>query len=37
MGWLIVRLPEDAGGLGLGREASTAIHFEMGRVLATTL
>lgn len=36
MGWLIVRLPEDSGGLGLGREASTAIHFEMGRVLATT-
>ncbi|MFT4054691.1 MAG: acyl-CoA dehydrogenase family protein [Novosphingobium sp.] len=36
MGWLIVRLPEEDGGLGLGREASTAIHFEMGRVLATT-
>jgi alkylation response protein AidB-like acyl-CoA dehydrogenase len=36
MGWLMVRLPEEDGGLGLGREASTAIHFEMGRVLATT-
>lgn len=36
MGWLMVRLPEDDGGLGLTREASTAIHFEMGRVLATT-
>lgn len=36
MGWLIMRLPEDDGGLGLGRAASTAIHFEMGRVLATT-
>lgn len=36
MGWLMVRLPEDDGGLGLGRESSTAIHLEMGRVLATT-
>ncbi|KMS59656.1 acyl-CoA dehydrogenase [Novosphingobium barchaimii LL02] len=36
MGWLMVRLPEDDGGLGLTREASTAIHFEMGRILATT-
>lgn len=35
MGWLMVRLPEDDGGLGLGREASTAIHYEMGRVLST--
>ncbi|MFC0204991.1 acyl-CoA dehydrogenase family protein [Novosphingobium soli] len=35
MGWLMVRLPEEDGGLGLGREASTAIHTEMGRVLAT--
>lgn len=35
MGWLMVRLPEDDGGLGLGREASTAIHFEMGRVLSS--
>jgi alkylation response protein AidB-like acyl-CoA dehydrogenase len=35
MGWLLVRLPEDDGGLGLGREASTAIHYEMGRVLSS--
>ena len=35
MGWLMIRVPEDDGGLGLGREASTAIHFEMGRVLAS--
>lgn len=34
MGWLMVRVPEELGGLGLGREASTAIHFEMGRVLS---
>jgi alkylation response protein AidB-like acyl-CoA dehydrogenase len=35
MGWLMLRLPEELGGLGLDREASTAIHFEMGRVLST--
>ncbi|MCJ2177619.1 acyl-CoA dehydrogenase family protein [Novosphingobium album (ex Hu et al. 2023)] len=35
MGWLMVRLPEDDGGLGLDREASTAIHYEMGRVLSS--
>jgi alkylation response protein AidB-like acyl-CoA dehydrogenase len=35
LGWLMVRLPEGDGGLGLGREASTAIHHEMGRVLST--
>lgn len=34
MGWLMIRLPEDDGGLGLDREASTAIHYEMGRVLS---
>lgn len=34
MGWLMVRIPEELGGLGLGREASTAIHYEMGRVLS---
>ncbi|VWX51701.1 Acyl-CoA dehydrogenase [Novosphingobium sp. 9U] len=34
MGWLMIRLPEELGGLGLGREASTTIHFEMGRVLS---
>lgn len=35
MGWLMIRLPEDDGGLGLDREASTAIHYELGRVLST--
>jgi len=35
MGWLMIRLPEDAGGLGLGREASSALHYELGRVLST--
>lgn len=34
MGWLMIRVPEEDGGLGLGREASTAIHYEMGRVLS---
>ncbi|WP_313438816.1 acyl-CoA dehydrogenase family protein [Novosphingobium sp.] len=34
MGWLMVRLPEDDGGLGLTREASTTLHLEMGRVLS---
>lgn len=35
MGWMMIRLPEELGGLGLGREASTMIHFEMGRVLSS--
>ena len=35
MGWLMVDLPEEAGGLGLGREAAATLHFEMGRVLGT--
>lgn len=35
MGWLLLPLPEDAGGLGLGRDASAAIHYELGRVLST--
>ena len=35
MGWLMLPLPEDAGGLGLGRDAAAAIHFELGRVLAS--
>jgi len=34
MGWLLLPLPEDAGGLGLGRDASAAIHFELGKVLS---
>ncbi|MFA7601789.1 MAG: acyl-CoA dehydrogenase family protein [Novosphingobium sp.] len=35
MGWLLLPLSEDAGGLGLGRDAAAAIHFELGRVLST--
>lgn len=35
MGWLLLPLAEDAGGLGLGRDASAAIHFELGKVLST--
>ena len=35
MGWLMIDLPEDLGGLGLGRKAATAIHYEMGRVLSS--
>lgn len=35
MGWLMINLPEEDGGLGLGRDAATAIHFELGRVLSS--
>ncbi|MDR2856355.1 MAG: acyl-CoA/acyl-ACP dehydrogenase [Novosphingobium sp.] len=35
MGWLLLPLSEDAGGLGLGRDASAALHFELGKVLST--
>lgn len=35
MGWLMIELPEELGGLGLGRDASATIHFEMGRVLSS--
>lgn len=35
MGWLMIRVPEEDGGLGLGREASTAIHYELGRMLSS--
>jgi alkylation response protein AidB-like acyl-CoA dehydrogenase len=31
----MVRLPEEDGGLGFSREASTALHLEMGRVLSS--
>ncbi len=34
LGWLMVNLPESQGGLGLGLEASAAILFEQGKVLA---
>ncbi|MCT2400023.1 acyl-CoA dehydrogenase family protein [Novosphingobium mangrovi (ex Huang et al. 2023)] len=35
MGWMMIRVPEELGGLGLGRDATTAIHYEMGRVLSS--
>jgi alkylation response protein AidB-like acyl-CoA dehydrogenase len=35
MGWLMIELPEEHGGLGLGRDAAASIHFELGRVLAS--
>lgn len=35
MGWLLVDLPEDLGGLGLGRDAAGAIVQELGKVLCT--
>ncbi len=35
MGWLLVDLPEDLGGLGLPREAAAAILFELGKGLNT--
>ncbi len=35
MGWLLVDLPEDFGGLGLGRHAAGAIMQELGKVLCT--
>lgn len=34
MGALMMAVPEDLGGLGLGREASGVIHTELGRTLA---
>ncbi|AMO73152.1 acyl-CoA dehydrogenase [Sphingorhabdus sp. M41] len=33
MGWLMLDLPEDLGGLGLERDAVATIHHELGRVL----
>ncbi|MCB2072103.1 MAG: acyl-CoA/acyl-ACP dehydrogenase [Novosphingobium sp.] len=35
MGWLMLPVPEELGGLGLGRDAATALHFELGRVLSS--
>ncbi len=35
MGWLLIELPDQLGGLGLGPDAAATLHFEMGRVLAT--
>jgi alkylation response protein AidB-like acyl-CoA dehydrogenase len=33
MGWFMMTVPEAQGGLGLGREAAAAVHFELGRAL----
>ena len=35
MGWLLVDLPEELGGLGLSREAAAAILYETGKALCT--
>ncbi|TGD71329.1 acyl-CoA dehydrogenase [Mangrovimicrobium sediminis] len=35
LGWLMVSVPEEAGGLGMGLEAACALQIEMGRGLAT--
>ena len=35
LGWLLLPVPEDLGGLGLGLDSCAAIHFELGRVLGT--
>jgi alkylation response protein AidB-like acyl-CoA dehydrogenase len=35
MGWLMLSLSEDAGGLGLGRDSAAAIHYELGKALGT--
>lgn len=34
MGWLMIELPENDGGLGLGRDAAVAINYELGKVLS---
>ncbi len=33
MGWFMMTVPEQQGGLGMGTEATAAIHFELGRAL----
>ncbi|MET0250583.1 MAG: acyl-CoA dehydrogenase family protein [Novosphingobium sp.] len=33
MGWLMMAVPEDLGGLGLGNDAAGVIHAELGRAL----
>lgn len=33
MGWLLIELTEDQGGLELGRAGAAAIHYELGHVL----
>ena len=33
MGWFMMTVPEAQGGLGLGAEAASVIHYELGRAL----
>lgn len=33
MGWLMLELPEEQGGLGLGRDAAATLHYEIGKAL----
>lgn len=33
MGWFMMTVPEELGGLGLGSEATAVIHYELGRAL----
>jgi len=33
MGWFMMTVPEQLGGLGLGSEATAVIHYELGRAL----
>jgi alkylation response protein AidB-like acyl-CoA dehydrogenase len=35
LGWLMVSVPEEQGGLGLGLAGASALHHELGRGLAT--
>ncbi len=35
LGWLMVTVPEELGGLGMGLDAACALHLEMGRGLAS--
>ncbi len=35
LGWLMIALPEEQGGLGLPREAAVTVHFELGKVVST--
>lgn len=35
MGWPMIELSEQQGGLGLGRAASATLHYEMGRMLSS--
>ena len=36
MGWLMLELSEEQDGLGLGRDASATVHFELGHILPAT-